>query len=96
MRECGTLKDLEEIVKELIPLIEQLPEDLKEWLRMEYKSIKTNLQIEWCKCGRLIKDGLCPRCKEKTIKWENKEKPRELIGRYSGKSKSENAFNEYK
>jgi len=41
----------------------------------------------FCQCGREIKNGQCPRCKEKTIEW-GKQEVKERIGKYSGYSKN--------
>ena len=53
--------------------------------------------VLWCFCGRRLETGLtnikyCPRHKDNYY-----EKPkREKIGRWSGKSKSINAYGDYK
>ena len=43
--------------------------------------------MKFCACGRWLINGICPRCKDKTVEWGKKE-TKEKRGKYSGKSKT--------
>jgi len=54
-------------------------------------------KVIYCGCGLLIVDGKCPHCGEDYPTFEEyQERKRRKIGKWSGKSNSKNAFNDYK